>query len=164
MTKEEKRLKANERRRQLYEMNKEKVNARKRELYKVNREKVLERTAIYKSNNKEKISKRMKVYYQDNKDGIRSKQKIYDSSHYDAHKLSGGVHIVYCLPNEDIPYCGMTSNPKYRMRKHRSIGRDTSDWFILQHCSSEKEAREIEANYHKQGYSGRQGKKMKKVA
>lgn len=46
------------------------------------------------------------------------------------------------------------------MRDHRYNGMDTSDWFILQVCNSDSEARDVQRAYHEQGYDGRSSSKF----
>ena len=64
-------------------------------------------------------------------------------------------YIVYCLPNHiEGPYAGMTNQPYMRMTDHKRLGRDTSEWFILDVCLTKEEAKKSEDAYHDQGYRG----------
>ena len=76
-------------------------------------------------------------------------RKEYNRDYKEKHTLP--FYIVYCLPNEEVPYCGKTNQPKIRMAKHK---RDTSDWFILGVCKTEDEAMSLERSYHDKGYGG----------
>lgn len=101
---------------------------------------------IYRAKNKEKI----KAYRELNKEAIKSQVL----AKYNSRKLQG-LYVVYCLPNTDIAYAGVTSQPITRMKRHRTAGRNTSDWFILQVCKTKAEALEVEAMYHELGYDGK---------
>ena len=109
------------------------------------REAARERTRIYRENNKDKIQ----AYREANKDEIAK----YLKNKYDSGKLNN-LYIVYCLPNTENIYCGYTQNPKERMKRHRTAGRNTSEWFVLQVCETRDEALRVEAEYHKLGYGG----------
>ena len=82
----------------------------------------------------------------------KEERKKYNKQYKEKSKLP--FWIIYCLPNEDIPYAGMTQSPTYRMHAHKGKGRDTEDWFILDICMTEDEARRVEDLYHDQGYDG----------
>ena len=89
-------------------------------------------------------------YTKANKEKISRKQLAFRLS-----KTLKDIHIVYCIPSTDIPYCGVTNQPYFRMQHHRNTyNRDTSEWFILQVCNTREEALKIESEYHKIGYSG----------
>ncbi len=62
--------------------------------------------------------------------------------------------IVYQLPNEEN-YVGKTNNPTYRMRRHKTDGRDTTGWVELHRFDTEIEALAKEAEYHEMGYPGK---------
>tara|TARA_R110002050_G_scaffold277475_1_gene423133 strand:+ start:2149 stop:2682 length:534 start_codon:yes stop_codon:yes gene_type:complete len=158
LTKEEKRLRRNElqkvrranRSDEQLAIDRENGNRYSKAYYDKNKKEVIIKAKAYRQSNKERISTQKKDYYKSNKEEIL----IQNKARYESHRLPNDMYIVYCLPNEEIPYCGMTSNPHYRMRNHRKMGRDTNDWFILQVCSSEKEARKVERQYHDLGYGG----------
>ena len=63
-------------------------------------------------------------------------------------------YIVYCLPNENPPYCSKTNRPHSNIHRHEADGKDTSDWFILDVCNSSREALDKKKSYHNIGYGG----------
>tara|TARA_R110002050_G_scaffold299616_1_gene465749 strand:+ start:49 stop:567 length:519 start_codon:yes stop_codon:yes gene_type:complete len=123
--------------------------------YKANRERILVRQNAYDEANREAISIRKKIYNDANKD----KRKAY----YEAQKLPH--YIVYCLPHYNkhgyIKYAGVTDNPHHRMKRHKQLGNNTDEWFVLHECETKKEALKIEREYHKKGYAGKKGFKNK---
>ena len=50
------------------------------------------------------------------------------------------------------------------MINHKSEGRNTEGWFILDVVKTKEEALDIEKSYHEQGYKGAKGWYNKKVA
>lgn len=143
MTEEEKRL-----RRRAYEKKSRLKNKEK------NREKYKLHSKKYYSANKERFATERKEHYENSKEQIRARNKEYRK------RYVLPFYIVYCLPNEDPPYCGKTNQPKVRMRNHgydyEGCGdvKNTEDWFILQVCETDREALDVELSYHKQGYAG----------
>ena len=150
--------------------NKEAIAINKKAYYQANKEAIAISSKAYGQANKEAIAIYRKAYneankdkaktrYQDNRESILIKQKTYEESYRLTH------HIVYCLPYYDqhgyMAYAGVTSNPYKRMKRHKQVGNNTEDWFILQICETRKEALKIEAEYHKKGYAGKQGYKNK---
>lgn len=101
---------------------------------------------------KEKARAYYRSYYKKNKGKLQSyyKKKYQDDK--------ADFVIIYQIPNYDgmgNNYCGMTENLDSRMHKHRSLGKlNVSDWSLLGIATSRKEAREIEAEFHSQGYHG----------
>ena len=69
-----------------------------------------------------------------------------------------GTFKVYTLPNANL-YVGFTKAIKPRMYRHKQDGNDYSDYIILHECNTEKEAKYVEACYHKLGFPGN-GKKI----
>jgi hypothetical protein len=118
----------------------------------------------YREDNKEHISSQRKVYYKDNKDKllaytrdyrVKNEQKTKKSVERYRNSLKlHGLHIVYCLPNNNNPYVGVTNQPRTRMLEHNSKGNDTSDWFVLRVCESRRDALDIEKDYHSLGFAG----------
>ena len=86
------------------------------------------------------------------KEEARIKNLVDNRRRHHERKLP--FYIVYCLPNVEPPYAGVTINPSHRMLNHKSKGRDTSDWFILDVCMTDVEAFKSERGYHIQGYGG----------
>ena len=68
-------------------------------------------------------------------------------------------YYIYILPNYvregEGPYVGKSKSPRTRVYHHKHIGRDTSEWFILDECETNEEALAKEAAYHAQGFGGR---------
>lgn len=123
----------------------------------------------YKEANKEKIKISDKAWRDKNPEALSKKRREWRERHPDdvianasrwRKKNTLPYYIVYALPafNEagDI-YCGVTNQPIPRMQHHKSVGRDASEWFILDICRTKKEALIIEAQYHDQGYRGKHG-------
>jgi len=118
----------------------------------------------YNKDNKEHISLQRKMYYKDNKDKLIAYSKDYRVNNEQKTKKAVedyrnslklySLHIVYCLPNNDNPYVGVTNQPRTRMLVHDSQGNDTSDWFVLKVCESRREALDIEKEYHSLGFAG----------
>ena len=68
-------------------------------------------------------------------------------------------YIVYCIPNEFPPYCGMTNRPLRRMEEHRyyndrDLGPEGDEWYVLNVCETRAEALAKEREYHLQGFGG----------
>ena len=118
--------------------------------YAANKERILAEGAKWKLENKEKLKEQSKEYYKENKERLLKGVKAYHES------LKLPFVIVYCLPNNDTPYAGVTRNPKKRMYRHKQgcVIRDTSEWFILDICETREEALKLEAEYHSKGYAG----------
>ena len=123
-----------------------------------------EKIKKYNKDNKEHISLQRKKYYKDNRDKLllytmdyisNNKEKVRKvSQKYKKSLILNGIHIVYCLPNNDNPYVGVTNQPRTRMLAHNSNGNDTSEWFVLKVCESRREALDIEKEYHSIGFAG----------
>lgn len=73
-------------------------------------------------------------------------------------KQHNGTFKVYTLPNASL-YVGYTKAIKPRMYRHKQQGNDYSDYIILHECNTKKEAKYVEACYHKLGFPGN-GKKI----
>ena len=101
------------------------------------------------TNNKEKRTAYNKQHKLDNPDMYRDYNNQYRA------ERTLNYWVVYCLPNNVIPYCGQTTRPQFRMNEHNLIlGRCTDDWFILDICATKQEALSVEASYHAMGYDG----------
>ena len=127
--------------------------------------------------NKEKLAAIGKVYREANKEKIKACRDVRDKEKLKAQREANEekfranrdtkilpYYIVYALPNfnsTDEVYCGQTNQPIHRMNGHKCKGNDTSEWFILDICSTREEALVIEAQYHDQGYKGRDGDSKK---
>jgi len=173
LTDEQKKANRKATRKRYYQANKEKIALERKEYYKANKDRMNETNKKYVEANKEKIVKRSKEYYKDNLEMYkesnrkynienRAKKQEYYRKYYKQNAL--GFYVVYCLPNTDVAYCGISQNPTFRMTQHRTNGNDTTDWFILQVCETKAEALEIEKAYHKQGYDGANQSNFKQVA
>lgn len=154
MTKEERK----EYGRKWREANKEKLKQKRIAYNKKNADKIAEQRKGYYKKNKNKMLEYSSKYQKENKDRCKELHKRYR----DNVKLENV--IVYCLPNEEVPYVGVTNCPTMRMANHKFNGRDTQDWFILRVCPTREEALELEAMYHSKGYGGANLSKGRKVA
>ena len=76
-------------------------------------------------------------------------QKQYHLDKKDNH------HSVYLLPKHN--YVGITNSIYHRMGWHRSNGRDTTDYRILETFQDRKLGLELEAHLHNLGYEGKYG-------
>ena len=80
------------------------------------------RKARYQSN-KESLLIVQKAYSEANKESIA----INNKTRYESRRLPH--HIVYCLPkynkNGYIKYAGVTDNPNYRMKAHKTLKNNT---------------------------------------
>ena len=87
-----------------------------------------------------------------------NKEERSENSKRDRESYIQPFYVVYCIPNEDPPYCGKTNNPYNRMLWHKYNGKDLgeegNEWFILDVCMTNKEALDSERAFHRQGYGG----------
>ncbi len=74
-TEEQKKEKADVRKKEYYEENKDKIKEYKNEWYEENKEKIRERERVYREENKEKIRERERVYREENKEKINEKRR-----------------------------------------------------------------------------------------
>jgi hypothetical protein len=109
-----------------------------------------EKKLAWRIANKEKKKEYDRIYNLINKE--RHKE-IYESNKLDH-------YVVYLLPKEN--YVGITNQPKERMYRHNSKGKDTDNWIVLETAINKKEALVLERLYHKQGYLGTNTGKPKK--
>lgn len=113
--------------------------------------------AYYRAN-KEIIDARAKKRYQANREELIEKQLI-------RHRAQN-LHctIVYVIPNYDglgNDYVGITKNLNNRLAKHRSLGKLNVDkWDILDVEYDRAKARELEREFHLNGYHGGRKKKV----
>ena len=122
-----------------------------------------EYSKAYYQDNKERIKSYAKKYRDKNRDKIKAYKdsrkeitKVYNRMSKQSKKL--GYYVVYALPNynnDDSVYCGFTQNTYSRMIKHRSKGLNTKNWFVLDVCKTELDARILEREYHIKGYEGK---------
>ena len=103
----------------------------------------------YYQDNKEKIDAYRKGWDKDNEDKVAAYRKTESETHKD------GLYTVYLLPRED--YVGVTSSLTYRLRHHKSNGKDVSDAKILGKYHTKDEARRIEDGFHNNGFKGAYG-------
>jgi len=143
-----------------YEANKKKI----KEYYQANKESLKDRQKKYRQDNKENIKANRKKYYKVNKEKIKAntkkyyqanKEKMIGHSMDSYRKQKTDYTIVYLLPKEN--YVGITNALNYRMSRHRGLGRDTSDYRILAKVDNRKDALELEALIHQEGYNGAKG-------
>ena len=108
--------------------------------------------------NKSKIVDRAKTRYEANREAIIDKQLARHRSH--------NLHctIVYVIPNYDglgNDYVGITKNLNNRLAKHKSLGKlNTDKWDILEVEFDRAKARELERDFHLNGYHGGRKKKV----
>ena len=95
---------------------------------------------------KEKKAAYDKEYQKKNKEKIAAKKKARYESKKDE------FFTVYYLVNEN--YVGQTFNLYWRLSKHKSLGRDTSNVQIIGKYKTREQAKEVEASYHARGYLG----------
>jgi len=114
-----------------------------------------------------------KQYYQANKERKKANDKQYHLNNpeyqqqwylnnkkhkqeyeIEYHKLlTLPYYIIYLLP--DYNYVGITNNPTYRMRLHKSQrNRNTDNWIELARYENKEEALAHEARLHDTGYEG----------
>ncbi len=142
------------------EANKERISKSFKEYYKANKERMNLQSKAYREDNKDKVREYDIKYKKANKQYHKEYKRAYHES-----KRLKDIHIVYCLPNTDIPYAGVTKRPDLRMQQHRSLTkRDTSDWFVLKVCKTREEAFEVEREYHEKGYDGANEHHYKQVS
>ena len=103
----------------------------------------------YYQANKERIDSYRKAWDKDNEDKVSAYRKTEDETHKD------GLYTVYLLPKEN--YVGVTSSLTYRLRHHKSNGKDVSDAKILGKYHTKDEARRIEDGFHNNGFKGAYG-------
>lgn len=114
----------------------------------------------YYEANKSKIADRATKRYEANREAIIDKQLARHRSH--------NLHctIVYVIPNYDgegNDYVGITKNLNNRLAKHKSLGKlNTDNWDILEIEFDRAKARELEKQYHSQGYAGARKRKLTK--
>ena len=82
----------------------------------------------------------------------RKKHLEQQSAYRDKCKKEYPGYTVYYIPEEH--YVGMTSNPRYRMSKHKHLGKIIDGWEVL--CSFENPilAHLMETRLHLMGYNG----------
>tara|TARA_R110000787_G_scaffold94579_1_gene197326 strand:+ start:814 stop:1281 length:468 start_codon:yes stop_codon:yes gene_type:complete len=131
------------------EANKEKLAAQAKAYYKANKEKIAPKMKAWQEANKDKVAAHSKAWKERNKEKNAAYLKAYQES------KKNGFYIVYLLPKHN--YVGMSSGLVYRLRNHKSLGRDVSDVQILGKYKTKQEARAIEDSYHKKGYLGAYG-------
>jgi hypothetical protein len=107
--------------------------------------------AEYRKRNKEAISLKKAKYYAKNKE----KFILYEKKRYQS-KIKD-YWSVYILPKAN--YVGITRNIDTRMIKHKSVGRDTSDYRILHEIYNEEDARRMEDMYHRINFEGGNGRR-----
>tara|TARA_R110000796_G_scaffold74050_1_gene166246 strand:+ start:428 stop:829 length:402 start_codon:yes stop_codon:yes gene_type:complete len=111
----------------------------------------------YYEANRDKIVARAKAHYQNNREALIERQLTYHRSH--------NLHctIVYMIPNYDglgNDYVGITRNLNNRLANHRYLGKLNVDkWDILDVEYDKDKARELERDFHTQGYHGGRQKK-----
>lgn len=132
--------------------NKSKVAKHNKTYKENNKEAISETNRVWRENNKEHKSNVGKAYYKANKESMDDKNKAI----YESKKLP--YNIIYCIPdydNKGNDYAGVTNNPSYRMRNHKSQGKlNTADFFILDVVVDRVEAEASESRFHAQGYHG----------
>ena len=100
----------------------------------------------------EKLKALRKNWMDNNRDKIAARNRRYKE------KNTLPYFIVYGIMGYNeagYNYCGQTNQPKIRMTEHKTFGKDISEWMILDICQTREEALAIEAQYHDQGYYGR---------
>ena len=113
--------------------------------YQANKKKLLENMSKYSKENKDKLTGYYSDRYSKKRESIRKKETL--SREKKKHKT-----IVYLIVNEN--YVGITDLLDERLRSHKHSKRDISEVIILCECEARKEALEIEAALHKEGYAG----------
>ena len=108
--------------------------------------------------NKSKIVDRAKTRYKANREAIIDKQLARHRNH------NLPCTIVYVIPNYDglgNDYVGITKNIQNRLAKHKSLGKlNTKKWDILDIEYDRAKARELERDFHLNGYHGGRKKKV----
>jgi len=88
-----------------------------------------------------------KHYRLNNKESLKEYTKQWSLAKKD------GYHSVYLLPKHN--YVGITENLYIRMSHHRSLGRDTTGYRILETFQDRELGLELEELLHDIGYEGR---------
>ena len=108
--------------------------------------------------NREAILIEQAKYYQANKEQRNAKSKAY----YESTKLDHWV--IYCLHNYDglnNHYVGQTQNPHKRIADHKTLGKDTEGFLVLDYADTKVDALFRESQYHNKGYHGAIGYESK---
>ena len=129
-------------------------------------EKLKEYTKQWKLDNKEHLKEYRKQWCLDNKEKVKeyNKQLYLANKEYWKDRYENIVktndYRVYVLPNSNY-YVGYTSVETERMNQHRFKGNDTTDYMILHIFDTKEEALWYESIYHKLGFPGKKGYKLK---
>lgn len=99
-----------------------------------------------------------KRYKLENSDSIREHYKQYCLENPDKiiqkyHSKKDGLYHVYYLPDHN--YVGTTDCITYRIRKHRSGGRNTDNYQILASFEDRAKALRFESLLHDSGFEGK---------
>ena len=113
--------------------------------YQANKKKLLENASNYSKKNKDKLTDYYSDRYSKKRESIRKQES--KSRAKKKHKP-----VVYLIVKEN--YVGITELLDERLRSHKRYNKDISEVIILCECETRKEALEIEAALHKEGYAG----------
>ena len=95
-----------------------------------------------------------------NKDGYdyrcKACKKIAKRANYYENVLD--EYVVYILPNLNAygyeAYAGVTNNPQNRIPDHKYKGNNTEGWFIVGTFADVHTAKQVERQFHENGYAG----------
>ena len=82
----------------------------------------------------------------------REKHLAQQLAYRDKCKKENTGYSVYYIPEEH--YVGMSNNPKYRIAKHKHLGKITEGWEILFSFENPILAHLMETKLHLMGYNG----------
>tara|TARA_R110000782_G_C14615219_1_gene392585 strand:+ start:123 stop:494 length:372 start_codon:yes stop_codon:yes gene_type:complete len=100
----------------------------------------------YKADNKERLSAYKKGWAKANKDKIAAQNKRYSDS------LKNDFFTLYYLPRHN--YIGVSNQPLSRMKMHKKLEKDISNWVTIKTFKTKREALDAEKFYHSIGYKG----------
>jgi len=82
----------------------------------------------------------------------RTKHLDQQKAYRDKCKEEYQGYSVYYIPEEH--YVGMSNNPKFRMAKHKHLGKITEGWEVLHSFDNPILAHLMETRLHLMGYNG----------
>jgi hypothetical protein len=91
------------------------------------------------------LKKRRRAWY------LKNKERVHDYNNKWMHSHKDGLYHIYVVDN----YAGLTRNVYRRYYDHKTFGRDVSTFRVLHTTPDRKEAYELEALLHSEGYEGK---------
>lgn len=102
-----------------------------------------------------KTKKELKIYDAKRYKANKEKRDAQIKANYKSHEPP--YYVIYLLPKNG--YVGVTKNPKKRIRNHKALGRDITDWRVLHRIEDREMAYRQEDFYHNIGFEGGSGRR-----